>query len=398
MQLIPKSEKKRTLEENNLSENGKRTNLMEKSIISIYPEKWLPIYEKNSNCFFYLVEQPEESQRKAYKNENRYLLPNPLVIAQVKSTKFTESFPIENCDVSVRLVHQNGEELESSKQCKMLEGQKVKRMTASTPTGVDRRAEFSLKVKETSGRSKFRLLFTAHFTVNNIPCEQQILSNPFKVISNKKKAIYGRPKLTDLIPKRGFSNEETEVWIRGNFFCDRTMMNVKFGDKEASIIETEENLITCIAPIRTDLLSDTVVTVTVSSLHSTKGPLQCTKSIHFKYLCRNTQCKLDSSEDNSSMCQVNSSIQSFADHLNGLLFKNESLKPPNISMTMMALDTPPIIESNFSFSHPSIANLSSENFSKFEHMPTAPTPEDLFECYFEKSRNDPLDPFFSRTF
>jgi hypothetical protein len=35
--------------------------------------------------YFYLTEQPDEKQRKAYKNENRYILPNPLTVALLKS-------------------------------------------------------------------------------------------------------------------------------------------------------------------------------------------------------------------------------------------------------------------------------------------------------------------------
>lgn len=235
---------------------------------------------------FKLFEHPEEHQRKAYKNENRYILPNPLVIMQVKPEGVDmDCMPVlKDCEVSVRLVYLNGEELENDKQG-ILEGTKHKPMVGSEN---EKKAEFSLKIQATSGKSKFRLCFTATYTCEGIKYKEIIFSNSFKVISNKKKTTGTttvNPLLIDLIPRSGYATEETELWVRGCYFQDKQTTVVKIGDKQAKIIEIEDNLIVCQVPPRSDIQCETEVVVTVTNTAPQTGQnFESTKKLNFRYV------------------------------------------------------------------------------------------------------------------
>jgi len=209
----------------------------------IMPEKPQPVFTTimpptnitaiTSENFFELLHQPNEKQRKSYRKENRCLLPNPITISQREKTP-----KVDRGTVSVRIVYENREELEESKQ-KILDGDLVKNFDA------ENKAQFALKILETSESRKFRLLFSIKFVSNGNLMEEVILSHPFSVTSNKKKLNIESPKVFDIKPKIGLATDETEVWIKGKQFTERTSMTVKFGGKPAKITETEENLITC---------------------------------------------------------------------------------------------------------------------------------------------------------
>jgi len=94
---------------------------------------------------FHLVHQPHEKQRKSYSRENRCLLPNPLV---VKLKDQRECRKIEKGGVYARLVYENKEDLEASK--KVLDGELMK------PLDSECKAQFSLKVNDTSESRKYR--------------------------------------------------------------------------------------------------------------------------------------------------------------------------------------------------------------------------------------------------
>lgn len=136
---------------------------------------------QSQHKLFKLLEEPEDVQRKAYKNENRYVLPNPLVVVQ----EGEPHKPIKDSVVSVKLVQSNGEAIEEPKQSVLLDGIKKKAMTTQG-NEANKRAEFALKILETSGKNKFRLMFTVTYTMDNILYEEQILTIPFQVISTKK--------------------------------------------------------------------------------------------------------------------------------------------------------------------------------------------------------------------
>ncbi len=63
-----------------------------------------------------MVEQPHKTQRKSYKNENRYLLPHPLVIQAREEGPDDRFLKILDGNVIVQLVDADGQELPPSKQ------------------------------------------------------------------------------------------------------------------------------------------------------------------------------------------------------------------------------------------------------------------------------------------
>jgi len=198
---------------------------------------------------FHLVHQPHEKQRKSYSRENRCLLPNPLVI-KLKDQR--DSRKIEKGGVYARLVYENKEDLEPTR--KVLDGELVK------PLDGECKAQFSLKVNDTSESRKYRILFTIKFMMNGVVYEELVYSSPFSVTSNKRRQFIC-PKLFDLKPREGLCTEEMEVWIKGRNFTERSSMVVKFGNKVANITETEDNLITCLVP-PLPVTEDTLVEVT----------------------------------------------------------------------------------------------------------------------------------------
>jgi len=174
-------------------------------------------------------------------------------------------------------VYENCEELESFQKSKeILHGQTV------VPLDTEHKAQFTLKVLDTSER-KFRLLFTIKCSINWHPHEETVLSHPFSVTSNKKRANIEIPLVFDIKPKEGLFSEETEVWIKGRHFTDRTIMSVTFGGKQARILETEENFICCYAPPVEHLTADTAVLVEVANFHHTKGKLVAEAHPLFSY-------------------------------------------------------------------------------------------------------------------
>ncbi len=88
-----------------------------------------------------------------------------------------------------------------------------------------------------------------------------------------------RPTIFDLLPRKGSTSEETEVWIKGRFFGERGMSTpieyyyseaficlfvclivplflsvvVHFGDHLAHLLDVSETLLTVRAPPRPDL-------------------------------------------------------------------------------------------------------------------------------------------------
>eukprot|EP01114_Cavostelium_apophysatum_P013639 TRINITY_DN3345_c0_g1_i4.p1 TRINITY_DN3345_c0_g1~~TRINITY_DN3345_c0_g1_i4.p1 ORF type:complete len:490 (-),score=94.42 TRINITY_DN3345_c0_g1_i4:44-1513(-) len=215
---------------------------------------------------FILQEQPNARQRKSYKNENRYLLPNPLTIC-ARETAPDERLPmISDGKVTVSLVDVHGSELPN------------KHAVLECPEGLvssldqSLKAKFSLKMTETSEGAMYRLLFVVQFRINGLgQCEEKVMSSPFQVTANIKKNTKGRnsareiPVVIDMKPKDG--PPETEVWIKGQYFSDK--VTVIFGDKTAKVLEVSENLVTALAPSqRSDLSPGSAVSVTLANKYS----------------------------------------------------------------------------------------------------------------------------------
>eukprot|EP01118_Nematostelium_gracile_P006397 TRINITY_DN2059_c0_g1_i4.p1 TRINITY_DN2059_c0_g1~~TRINITY_DN2059_c0_g1_i4.p1 ORF type:complete len:438 (+),score=96.97 TRINITY_DN2059_c0_g1_i4:787-2100(+) len=216
-----------------------------------------PETKEEPTHFFELLYQPNEKQRKSYKNENRYILPNPLTIVMSKHMK-EKKIKVDKGSVTVSLLYDTCEELEENRE-HILDGVKTRALDK------EKKAQFHLKVVETSDRNRFRLQFVVRFWVNKVEHTEKIISHCFRVTSNKKSASIERPRPFAIKPCEGSASEETEVWIRGKLFTDRANTSVTFGGREAKVIETEDNILVCYAPIRDDLLEDETVQVKITN-------------------------------------------------------------------------------------------------------------------------------------
>jgi hypothetical protein len=233
--------------------------------------------KEDSSHYFELLYQPNEKQRKSYKNENRYILPNPLTIVMNKIMK-EKKVKIDKGSVTVSLLYDTGEELEPNRE-HILDGVKTRTLDK------EKKAQFHLKVVETSDRNRFRLQFVVRFFINKTEHVEKIISHCFRVTSNKKSASIEKPRPFAIKPTYGPSSCETEVWIRGKLFTDRANTSVTFGGKPARVIETEDNILVCFAPVRDDLTEDTAVEVLVTNHKGDQTEsLDASKLLEFTYI------------------------------------------------------------------------------------------------------------------
>jgi len=216
----------------------------------------------SSNSRFVLMEQPSSRQRKSYKNENRYILPNPLTICAREQPPRGDPLPrVIEGTVTVKLIDKDGNELPPEKQT-ILESVDDKGLTQALAPGLT--ANFSLKVVETSDGNQFRLLFIVNYVAEGMgPLEEKIQSRPFLVFSNRTKNAKRTPQLQGLKPLRGPASGGTEVWIKGIHFSERVV--VTFNGRTADILETADNLLTVTTPAIDPVILDTPVEVEVSN-------------------------------------------------------------------------------------------------------------------------------------
>jgi hypothetical protein len=239
-----------------------------------------------------LLEQPNEVQRKSYKNENRCLLPNPLTVCQKEFLPEDKrgQIPMDGT-VTVTLVDQDGEDLPPNK-AHMLDS--IERSTTQ-PLDENLTAQFSLKIMETSEGNMVRLMFTVRYRLKSLgQCEEKILSRPFVVYSNRKKHVKvspdkEKPVLVDIKPARGDYSKETEVWIKGRGFSDKVA--VTFGDRPGKVTDTSENLISVLAPPREEIEQDTVVEVVVSNKFA-RELYSSEKKLSFTYTTAPTEVRM----------------------------------------------------------------------------------------------------------
>jgi len=239
---------------------------------------------------FELLEQPKQRQRKAYKEENRYITPNPLKIVPLKGPIEP---PITEGMVYVSLEDKDGDELPPNKKTILESHDGLFHKLDS-----NFESKFSLKVMETSDGSPFRLLFEIIYSSGGVQLQQNILSSPFYVLSNTRKKLQepASPLVEALKPERGWSTKDTEVWIKGKGFSNAVA--VYFGERPGKVIEITECLLTVLAPSRAELLQDTPVLVTVANKNK-KNFLEADHSLKFTYRVR----KLNNSMDMESSMQ-----------------------------------------------------------------------------------------------
>lgn len=122
---------------------------------------------------FEIPVQPKEKQRKSYKNENRYLTPNPL------SIKYKGGGGVPRAVVEVMLADEACRPLEAARQAELV-GERQRAL------GNDGLASFSLKMHDTSRNEWIRLLFVISFA-DGSP-RQWICTSRFRVDTNVKRS------------------------------------------------------------------------------------------------------------------------------------------------------------------------------------------------------------------
>eukprot|EP01116_Phalansterium_solitarium_P000115 TRINITY_DN10076_c0_g1_i2.p1 TRINITY_DN10076_c0_g1~~TRINITY_DN10076_c0_g1_i2.p1 ORF type:complete len:850 (-),score=146.21 TRINITY_DN10076_c0_g1_i2:149-2698(-) len=207
---------------------------------------------------FALLEQPQTSQRKSYSNENRYLLPNPLTICLRNSDPESCNRTVLGGTVSAKLVDIDGNDVTELKNCKLHCSDGL--LTHALDSKLT--ANFALKVLGTSDCPAYCLKFIVSFhVVGKRELEtQEIVSTPFNIYSNRRPAKE-RPVVLCMKPDEGFSFRDTEVWIKGRGFNDKTCVSI--GGRMVRISEHAGNLIITTAPARPDLPESEPTTVVV---------------------------------------------------------------------------------------------------------------------------------------
>jgi len=212
-------------------------------------ESELPPLKNDGISSFELVAQPNRKQRKSYQNENRYLLPNPIVVRPLSGVNGIEG------TVTVDLLYENGVRLPPGS----LEGDLVKSLE-----GKEKEARFQLKLLVITAK-RLRLSFNVHYTLRNLEqnsntfsnlCpifdqrHETLLSQPFEVHSNstrnRKAFAVPQPVVQKIIPTSGIQG--VEVWIKGQYF--HNLCEVRFGEVWAQLIEISPNLVICRAPFQ----------------------------------------------------------------------------------------------------------------------------------------------------
>lgn len=193
--------------------------------------------------------------------------------------------------VAVRLVNENMKELETTKG-NILKGNTIQSLDAYE------KAHFLLKIMDTSEGGKFRLVFNITYQLQGNPTiyEDVVVSQPFKVTSNKKimsgTFFFGNftftfaeaAKATNLKPERGYCMFENEVWIKGRSFSENKSIKVKFGELSAKVCEVEDNLLTVVAPPRTNLTENTTVPVLVMATSLDGSSMSVCENLTYTYL------------------------------------------------------------------------------------------------------------------
>ncbi|PRP75705.1 hypothetical protein PROFUN_15619 [Planoprotostelium fungivorum] len=177
---------------------------------------------------FHLQKQPNQFQRKCYANENRYLLPHPLVILCNSDSVQWWSVQALLGDGKWELLEHYADDTRSTHHY-LVEWSGLKKMNRS----IDSMCEFSLRVSlqpsqgmidrmqllSNSSNRIFTLIFYVKYKlVGGDIVRQKILSEPFELQSNKL-FVGAEPQLESLSPWRGYHRESTEVTIKGRDFA-----------------------------------------------------------------------------------------------------------------------------------------------------------------------------------
>lgn len=111
-----------------------------------------------------------------------------------------------------------------------------------------------------------------------------MLTQAFRVESNRKKNTVERPFVTGIKPSEGSAAGGQEVWVWGGRMLDKSNMRVRFGDTFAAIGRVDGNILECVVPAaRAGLEQDTEVAVQVGNIHPQHGVMWAAQPLAFTY-------------------------------------------------------------------------------------------------------------------
>jgi len=246
--------------------------------------------QDNKSEHFELICPLKPLQRKSYRNERRYLLPNPLTVQYTG-----DPGAVIIGSVEVFLVNDAGVMFSKEMQ-DMLEGIKFKNFDDQNHAG------FSLLMRTISGDLNLRLKFVIKYRYKipprtfssdkTVDCVKQdvneyreeFMSNSFRVESNRKKPLADHPCLISIKPSQGPRNVNQEVSLHGTNFGDGKNIRVRFGGLPVAVIGVDKDTITTVAPLRPDLQPNSRVSVQVGQAHPTRGVIWRPESLFYTYL------------------------------------------------------------------------------------------------------------------
>eukprot|EP00727_Mastigamoeba_balamuthi_P005238 m51a1_g14712 putative ankyrin unc44 (830) ;mRNA; f:160201-163850 len=231
-----------------------------------------------------LKEQPNEVQRKSYKSENRFILPNPLVLLFLGD----QSFAVDG-EADVRLAAADGTPLGEAWQ-RALDGAKTARVDEQNQIA------FSLILREKTSEGRVCLLFRVRFRLrgDTETRVETLATTPFRVDSNRKKNAIERPVLTTMRPQEGPSDAATTVWVWGSHFTDAVNMRARFGAMTTLVSKSEAEVVECSAPQRPDLTADETVAVWLGNCHPSDGVLWTKECLPYTYRVPRFMSKIES--------------------------------------------------------------------------------------------------------
>eukprot|EP01117_Protostelium_nocturnum_P015882 TRINITY_DN6194_c0_g1_i1.p1 TRINITY_DN6194_c0_g1~~TRINITY_DN6194_c0_g1_i1.p1 ORF type:complete len:688 (+),score=264.55 TRINITY_DN6194_c0_g1_i1:568-2631(+) len=231
---------------------------------------------------FKMKRQPHNHQRRCYEDENRYVMPNPLIVMEENETEVLPNQKILDGFVTAMLADDDGNLLSDSlpESERLFSPDGLSHKISSNNT----RAAFNVKLFAPAGRrSRFRIVFLVNYqTADGNSYWEKVISDVIQIQCNKIFAGQD-PTASSLMPTRGSPLEETEVWIRGHDFWSKGM-KITFDGIDAKVLDISENLVSVIAPRRPDLLHKGDLTVEVSFTNLfTRKQAKSPRTINYTY-------------------------------------------------------------------------------------------------------------------
>jgi len=224
---------------------------------------------------FYLQKHPNPFQRKCYANENRYLLPHPLIIVHSSSQS------LQWWRVTALLAAKDGEALDKYSTGReyhyLVDPSGLKRMNRP----MDISCEFSLRLLSQSALRKFTLIFyIKYMTDAGKISREKVVSEPFELQSNKI-FVGAEPQVETVTPWQGSHTSTTEVTIKGSDFSRK--VSVHLDGKEIPVIRLANTFVVVQVPAQPTLQATTTMQLLLIN-HFKKQKVAARSTQEFTYI------------------------------------------------------------------------------------------------------------------